>query len=369
MGASSASTQSNTNTISVRHEYTIGRFVCGCFSPYSFSFSFSFLFFFFFLWASLSSFLVASEEALVVPTTTTGIYNTTTTTSSSSSTTSGTAFLSPTPPAKSHLNTSGSSSSKHHSRVDLKIGLVVGVSLFLFFSGVVFVAVIIMGCFPRRFRFVNTRRRHGSEKVVAHEYDEEEEGSNRDSYCKDHGENDCGGIEGSHGTRDVCRTRRRFTWGEVEKFTCNFSSVIGSGGFSTVYLAQFPNSKALAAVKIHCSSSERLNRVFKQEMEILMGLEHDNIVKFLGYCDERGIFLFVGFFFPPNFAFLSETNSSVNQSIFMIHFCYCFRFQRKEEFWCLNTSQAEICRRNSITIREKGDRKTQQLRCCHGKAG
>lgn len=186
-----------------------------------------------------------------------------------------------------------------------------GVSLFLFFSGVVFVAFVIMGCFPRRLRFVNTRGRHGSEKVVAHEYDEEEErgGGNRDNYGKGHGENGCGGIGGGHGdgARDVCRIRRKFTWDEVQKFTCNFSSVIGSGGFSTVYLAQFPNSKALGAIKIHCSSSERLNRVFKQEMEILMGLEHDNIVKFLGYCDERGFFFFFVFF--PLILLLSETNS------------------------------------------------------------
>lgn len=304
MGASSASTRSNTNintnttTISVTHEFRIGRFVCGCFSgsihsPYSFSLL---LLLSFLLWASLSSFLVASEEGVVVPT---SISNTS---SASSSSNSGTASVSPTPPASSLLNTStgcdadtctttatSSSSSEHkqHRRVDLKIGLVVGVSLFLFLF---FSVAVIMGCFPR-FRFINRRRRHGPEKVVAHEYDDQE-GGNRDRYCKDHAENDCS-RPGKLGTHDVCRRPgRRFTWAEVEKFTSNFSSVIGSGGFSTVYLAQFPNS-ALGAIKIH-SSSERLNRVFKQEMEILMGLEHDNIVKFLGYCDEReeGVLVF-----------------------------------------------------------------------------
>lgn len=79
----------------------------------------------------------------------------------------------------------------------------------------------------------------------------------------------------------------RFTWDEMERFTSNFSSVIGSGGFSTVYLAQFRDS-TLGAIKIHSSSSERLNRVYKQELEILLGLRHDNIVKLLGYCDDRG---------------------------------------------------------------------------------
>ncbi|KAA8526044.1 hypothetical protein F0562_007856 [Nyssa sinensis] len=84
----------------------------------------------------------------------------------------------------------------------------------------------------------------------------------------------------------------RFTWDEMQKFTMNFSKVIGSGGFSTVYLAQFPDS-TLAAVKIH-SGSERLNLVYKQELEILLQLRHDNIIKLLGYCDEReeGVLVF-----------------------------------------------------------------------------
>ncbi|KAF8412815.1 hypothetical protein HHK36_000786 [Tetracentron sinense] len=78
---------------------------------------------------------------------------------------------------------------------------------------------------------------------------------------------------------------RRFCWNEIERLTMNFSRVIGEGGFSTVYLAYFTDS-TLGALKIH-SSSERLNRVFKQELQILLQVRHENIVKFLGYCDER----------------------------------------------------------------------------------
>ncbi|KAF8412818.1 hypothetical protein HHK36_000789 [Tetracentron sinense] len=78
---------------------------------------------------------------------------------------------------------------------------------------------------------------------------------------------------------------RRFSWNEIERITMNFSRVIGEGGFSTVYLAYFTDL-TLGALKIH-SSSERLNRVFKQELQILLQVRHENIVKFLGYCDER----------------------------------------------------------------------------------
>ncbi|XP_077248274.1 salt tolerance receptor-like cytoplasmic kinase 1 [Tasmannia lanceolata] len=85
---------------------------------------------------------------------------------------------------------------------------------------------------------------------------------------------------------------RRFSWEEIESLTMNFSSAIGEGGFSTVYLACFADS-TLGALKIH-TNSERLNRVFKQELEVLMHIRHENIVKLLGYCDEReeGVLVF-----------------------------------------------------------------------------
>ncbi|KAL2237907.1 probable receptor-like protein kinase At1g33260 [Sesamum indicum] len=76
-----------------------------------------------------------------------------------------------------------------------------------------------------------------------------------------------------------------FSWDDIERCTMDFSLVIGYGGFSTVYLAQFPDSSS-AAVKIQCSS-ERLNEAYKQELEILLHVHHPNIVKLLGHCDDR----------------------------------------------------------------------------------
>ncbi|KAJ4950962.1 hypothetical protein NE237_027794 [Protea cynaroides] len=78
---------------------------------------------------------------------------------------------------------------------------------------------------------------------------------------------------------------RRFRWTDIEKLTKNFSKVIGEGGYSTVYLAYFQDS-SLGAIKIHLQS-ERLRQVFKQELEILSHVQHDNIVKILGFCDDR----------------------------------------------------------------------------------
>ncbi|KAF9673054.1 hypothetical protein SADUNF_Sadunf11G0109000 [Salix dunnii] len=86
-------------------------------------------------------------------------------------------------------------------------------------------------------------------------------------------------FDGSHGCA------RKYSWSEIEKLSMNFSQIVGSGGFSMVYLAHLPGS-SVGAIKIHCPS-DYLNRVFKQELEILLQLQHDNIVKLLGYCDNQ----------------------------------------------------------------------------------
>lgn len=89
---------------------------------------------------------------------------------------------------------------------------------------------------------------------------------------------------------------RRMTRNEVQKFTMDFSRsrVIAFGGFSTVYLGKFPDS-SLGAIKIIDCSSKRLQTMYKQELEILQRIQHDNIVKVLGYCDEgeeEGVLVF-----------------------------------------------------------------------------
>ncbi|KAL6177738.1 hypothetical protein ACLB2K_049261 [Fragaria x ananassa] len=79
----------------------------------------------------------------------------------------------------------------------------------------------------------------------------------------------------------------KFSWDEIARFTNNFSTVIGSGGYSTVYLAHSPDSThRFWAIKIH-NGSERLNQLFRQELDILLRLGHQSIVKLLGYCDDR----------------------------------------------------------------------------------
>ncbi|KAA3475925.1 putative receptor-like protein kinase [Gossypium australe] len=78
---------------------------------------------------------------------------------------------------------------------------------------------------------------------------------------------------------------RKFKWDEIKDLTKGFSRLIGQGGFSNVYLANLSGSN-LGAVKI-LVGNDRLNQVFKQELDILTRIRHENIVKFLGYCDDQ----------------------------------------------------------------------------------
>ncbi|KAK9145963.1 hypothetical protein Sjap_005866 [Stephania japonica] len=94
---------------------------------------------------------------------------------------------------------------------------------------------------------------------------------------------------------------KRYSWPEIHRIIAgNSSRVIGEGGFSTVYLAHLnltsidpqhhrTTTTTPAALKIHTntSTSERLSRLFKQELHIMLQIRHPNIVKLLGYCDEQ----------------------------------------------------------------------------------
>lgn len=146
----------------------------------------------------------------------------------------------------------------HHSLFDHRFAIPLTASLLL-----LLLLVIIMGC------FLGLRFRHNR---LAKKVDAASNGSNDLDPKKE--------KDSDHGTHGCVR---KYNWSEIEKLSMNFSQIVGSGGFSTVYLGHLPDSN-LGAIKIHCPS-DYLNRVFKQELDILLQLQHDNIVKLLGYCD------------------------------------------------------------------------------------
>ncbi|KAJ8477120.1 hypothetical protein OPV22_020847 [Ensete ventricosum] len=79
---------------------------------------------------------------------------------------------------------------------------------------------------------------------------------------------------------------RRFAYMEMKKATENFSTVIGKGGFGTVYKAQFVDGPT-AAVKRMDKVSKQGEEEFCREIELLARLHHRHLVALKGFCAER----------------------------------------------------------------------------------
>eukprot|EP00250_Pteridium_aquilinum_P016472 c23119_g1_i2 orf=327-1820(-) len=78
-------------------------------------------------------------------------------------------------------------------------------------------------------------------------------------------------------------TFRRFNHSEIQKATDNFSTIIGKGGFGTVYKAYF-NDGLVAAVKRMYRVSRQREKEFCKEMEFLGRLHHRHLVTLRGFC-------------------------------------------------------------------------------------
>lgn len=96
---------------------------------------------------------------------------------------------------------------------------------------------------------------------------------------------DCGTSD--EGGSCYANNDKKFSWDDIKKRSWNFSKVIGSGGFSTVYLAQLPgdDDSCLTAVKIQWACTDSLAQIHNQELQILLQIkQHPNIIKFVGHC-------------------------------------------------------------------------------------
>ncbi|KAF2952905.1 hypothetical protein DAI22_01g372400 [Oryza sativa Japonica Group] len=76
---------------------------------------------------------------------------------------------------------------------------------------------------------------------------------------------------------------RRFTYTELRTITNNFQSIIGNGGFGTVYHGILGNGEEVA-VKVLRETSRALSKDFLPEVQTLSKVHHKNLVTFLGYC-------------------------------------------------------------------------------------
>ncbi|CAH9146005.1 unnamed protein product [Cuscuta epithymum] len=79
---------------------------------------------------------------------------------------------------------------------------------------------------------------------------------------------------------------RKFSYNETKKATNNFNTIIGKGGFSTVFKAEFQDG-FVAAVKRMDKVSKQAEEDFCREIELLARLHHRHLVNLRGFCVEK----------------------------------------------------------------------------------
>ncbi|KAJ6936749.1 hypothetical protein NC652_011442 [Populus alba x Populus x berolinensis] len=79
---------------------------------------------------------------------------------------------------------------------------------------------------------------------------------------------------------------RKFSYKETMKATDNFNTIIGQGGFGTVYKAEFSDG-LVAAVKQMNKVSEQVEQEFCREIELLARLHHRHLVALKGFCIKK----------------------------------------------------------------------------------
>ncbi|KAG6557521.1 hypothetical protein Mapa_000795 [Marchantia paleacea] len=87
----------------------------------------------------------------------------------------------------------------------------------------------------------------------------------------------------------------RFSYKQLSLATAQFQEdyKLGQGGFGSVYRGKMPRTGQLVAVKRVSHDSSQGVREFVAEVSIISQLRHRNIVRLLGWCNDKGKFLLV----------------------------------------------------------------------------
>ncbi|CAH8355426.1 unnamed protein product [Eruca vesicaria subsp. sativa] len=93
----------------------------------------------------------------------------------------------------------------------------------------------------------------------------------------------------AQGLQTVC-----FTWRQLQAATSNFDQAnkLGEGGFGAVFKGELPDG-TIIAVKQLSSKSSQGNREFVNEIGMISGLNHPNLVKLYGCCVEKNQLMLV----------------------------------------------------------------------------
>ncbi|CAK9169280.1 unnamed protein product [Ilex paraguariensis] len=89
----------------------------------------------------------------------------------------------------------------------------------------------------------------------------------------------------------------RYDFGTIETATNNFSDKLGEGGFGPVYKGTLPNGKEIAVKRLSKGSGQG-EQEFRNEVLLVVKLQHRNLVKLVGFCLEGTERLLVYEFLP-----------------------------------------------------------------------
>ncbi|CAM0870410.1 unnamed protein product [Alopecurus aequalis] len=90
---------------------------------------------------------------------------------------------------------------------------------------------------------------------------------------------------------------RQFTYAELKLITKNFESIIGKGGFGTVYHGILENGDEVA-VKVLMETSIAESTDFLPEVQTLSKVYHKNLVRLQGYCQNKKCLALIYDFMP-----------------------------------------------------------------------
>lgn len=100
-----------------------------------------------------------------------------------------------------------------------------------------------------------------------------------------------------------CCSIRTYALEELRVATKEFKVHIGVGATSIVYLAEFQDG-GLGAVKRVLEEKGGSQKIFLDEVSVLLRISHPNLVCLMGFCLEKGKLLDVTFFFFFNIVIL-----------------------------------------------------------------
>ncbi|XP_042412475.1 probable serine/threonine-protein kinase PBL18 [Zingiber officinale] len=87
----------------------------------------------------------------------------------------------------------------------------------------------------------------------------------------------------SHDNNFAVMPKLSFTYKQIVKMTHNFETIIGKGGFGTVYYGLLEDGTNVA-IKLQRHSSQQSDMEFFAELRSLTQVHHKNLISLIGYC-------------------------------------------------------------------------------------